>query len=322
MITSPNLYAGKSRNEIVAPAIYGGDTVKAGLWQVIPTMLSKYVYHALDFSDALSVGNFCGNGTNTASTLGDVEIELKRFVNDTLICKDNFRGTFQEGNPMPAIDKYVETAINAYRKQLEILRWVGDTTSGITALQPQDGVITQLNNGGTFIPVVGALAANILDNTKVIAELNKALAVVPTDVLYSGDFKIILAPKVFSAFRQAAWKDGNFNAGLTQIQNFAQNTDPGLGSVGSFYNYPIYVATALDTITTAPSTADFAHVALMGNFNGDMSNLVLATDLMQDLGSIQVLDLEGMTGNEQWRLKFDFKQGIGVANQDQIVMYI
>lgn len=322
MITSPNLYAGKSRNEIVAPAIYGGDTVKAGLWKVVPTMLSKYVYHTINFSDAISVGNFCGSGTASTSTLSDVEIELKRFTTDKVICKDDLRGTFQENDPIPALDKYIETGLKVYSKMLENLRWVGDITSAITDLQYQDGVITQLNNGGTFIPVAGALAANILDPSKVIAELNKALAVVPADVLYSGDFKIILAPKVFDAFRQAAWADGNFNAGLTQIQNFAQNTDPGLGSVGSFYNYPIYIANALGTITTAPSTADFAHVALMGNFNGDMSNLILATDLMQDLGRIQLLDLEGMTGNEEWRLKFDFKQGIGVANQDQIVMYI
>ena len=321
MITSPNLYAGKNRNEVIAPAIYGGNTVTAGLWKTVETMLSKYVYQNLNFADTLSAGNFCGSSANTGSTLSDVEVELERLKADFLICKDNFRGTFLEDNYMPAIEAYVSTAIAQYGQILENLRWSGDTASLIPALAFQDGVIKQLVTAGTFIPVAGALAANILDPTKVIAELNKALAVVPSNVRYSADFRIIMAPQVFSAFRQAAWADGNFNAGLSNIQSFATNQDPAQGAVGYFYNYPVYVATGLDVVTTAPSTKANAHVVLMGQFAGQMSNLILATDLIGDLGRIEILDLEQTTGNEQYRVKFDFKQGISVARPSEVVMY-
>jgi hypothetical protein len=321
MITSPNLYAGKSRNEVIAPAVYGGDTVKAGLWKVVPTMLSEYVYTTLNFGDTLTAGNFCGAGANTASTLSEIQIVLTRFKADHLICKDNFRGTYLEDNPMPAIDAYIETAIRSYTKVLENLRWSGDTALLIPELAIQNGVVRQLVVGGNFIPVAGASTANITSPTTVIAELNKALAVVPADVRYSADFKIIVAPEVFSAFRQAAWADGNFNAGLANIQSFATNQDPALGAVGYFYNIPMYIATGLDAVTTAPSTKANRGVALMGIFNQDNSNLILATDLMADQGRIEVLDLEPTTGSENWRFKFDFKQGIGVANQSQIVMY-
>lgn len=322
MITSPNLYAGKNRNEVLAPAIYGGNTVTAGLWTVVPTMLSTYVYQNLNFGDTLTAGNFCGNGANTASTLSDVEIDLARLKADFLICKDNFRGTFLEDNYMPAVEAYVATALRKYGQILENVRWVGNTASAIPALTFQNGIIRQLQVAGTFIPVTGALAANILDPTEVIAELNKALAVVPADVRYSADFKILLAPQVYSAFRQAAWADGNFNAGLMNIQGFATNQDPANGAVGNFYGIPVYIVTALDTVTTAPSTKAYAHVALMGIFGGDNSNLIMATDLLGDLGKIDVLDLEPTTGSENFRTKFEFKQGVGVARPSEVVMYI
>ncbi len=322
MITSPNLYAGKSRNEVIAPAVYGGDTVKAGLWKVVPTMLSEYVYTTLNFGDTLTSGNFCGAGANSASTLSEIQVVLTRFKADYLICKDNFRGTFLEDNPMPAIDAYVATALNAYTQFLENLRWSGNTASLIPALAHQNGVVRQLVAGGAYIPVGTPTIAAITSPSTVIAELNRTLALVPADVRWSADFKIIVSPEVFSAFRQAAWADGNFNAGLSNIQSFATNQDPSLGAVGYFYNIPMYIARGLDVVTTAPSTKANRGVAIMGAFGSDNSNLILATDLMADQGRIEVLDLEPTTGSENWRFKFDFKQGIGVANQSQIVMYL
>ena len=143
MITSPNLYAGKNRGDIIAPAVYGGSTVTAGLWKVVPTMLSTYVYQTLNFADTLTVGNFCGAGANTASTLSDVEIDLIRLKSDFLICKDNFRGTFLEDNPMPAIDAYIQQSLRKYGEILENVRWVGDTASAIPALAFQNGVVRQ-----------------------------------------------------------------------------------------------------------------------------------------------------------------------------------
>jgi hypothetical protein len=323
MITSPNLYAGKNRKDVIAPAIYGGNTVTAGLWNVVPTMLSVYVFQNLNFADTLTAGNFCGDAANTASTLSDVSITLARLKADFLICKDNFRGTFLEDDYMPAIDAYVATALRKYGQMLENLRWVGNTASAIPALALQTGIMRQLVVAGTFIPVAGALAANILDPTKVIAELNKALAVVPANVRYDANFKIVMAPQVFSAFRQAAWSDGNFNAGLMQIQGFATNVDPAVGAVGNFYGIPVYIATALDTVTTAPSTKAYAHCVLMGIFSSDSdSNLIMATDLIGELGSVSLLDLEQTTGSENYRIKFEFKQGVAVAKPTEIVLYI
>ena len=139
MITSPNLYAGKTRGAIVSAAVYGGSTVTAGLWNIVPTMLSKYVYQTLNFADTLTVGNFCSPASNTASTLSDVNIDLLNFKSDFLICKDNFRGTFNENNPLPAIDAYVNKSMEFYSRQMENLRWAGSTVSTITALQPQNG---------------------------------------------------------------------------------------------------------------------------------------------------------------------------------------
>lgn len=321
MITSPNLYVGKSRNEVIAPAVYGGDTVKAGLWKVVPTMLSEYVYTTLNFADTLTAGNFCGAGSNTASTLSEIQVVLTRLKADHLICKDNFRGTFLEDNPMPAIDAYVSTALKAYTLYLEQLRWSGNTAL-VNNMNVQNGVVRQLVAGGTYIPVGTPTIAAITSPSTVIAELNKGLALVPADVRWSADFKIIVSPEVFSAFRQAAWADGNFNAGLANIQSFATNQDPSLGAVGYLYNIPMYIANGLDAVTTAPSTRANRGVALFGIFNSDNSNLILATDLMADQGRIEILDLEPTTGSENWRFKFDFKQGIGVANQSQIVMYL
>lgn len=321
MVTSPILYAGKHIKEVLAPAVYGGNTYTAGLWKLVETMKSKAVYTQLDFADTLSAGNFCGSGAATGSTLAEISIELVQLKADFTVCKDNFRGTYLEDNYTPALEAYINTALGAYSNLLENIRWSGDTALAIAPLNTQNGVVKQLVTGASFIPVAGALAANILDPTKVIAELNKALAVVPAEVLYSPDFKIVMAPQVFSAYRQAAWADGNFNAGLTQIQSFATINDPSRGPVGTFYNYPVYIATGLNAVTTAPSTRANAHVVLMGSFNGERSNLILATDMISDSASINVIDLYPANGNDSFRIQYMFKQGIGVANQDQIVMY-
>ncbi len=325
MVILPNLYAGKSRNQIVGASIYGGSTITAGLWNTEETNLSKYIYHALTINDTFSAAdNFCGTPTASTSTLGDVAVVLERFITDKVICKEDFNGTFQEGNPMPAIDKYIADLLSVSKRSLEETRWSGNTALAITHLAKQNGVVQQLVAGGTFIPVAGALAANILDPTKVIAELNKALNVVPADVRWGGNFKIIMAPQVFSAYQQAAFKDGNLNAGLVGIQGFVSNTDPAQGAVGTFQGHPVYIAVGLNAITTAPATRANAHVVLMGAFgdeNGRTSNLILATDLIGDENAMKVYDLQPTTTREQWAIMYDFRQGIGVANQSQIVMY-
>ncbi len=324
MVILPNLYAGKSRNQIVGASIYGGSTITAGLWNTEETNLSKYIYHALAISDAFSTADdFCGTPTASTSTLGDVAVVLERYIVDKTICKEDFNGTFQEGNPMPAIDKYIADLLSISKRSLEDVRWSGNTGSALFPINKQNGVVQQLVAGGTFIPVAGALAPNILDPTKVIAELNKALNVVPADVLWGGNFKIIMAPAVFSAYQQAAFKDGNLNAGLVGIQGFVSNTNPALGAVGTFQGHPVYIAVGLNALTAAGVRAN-AHVVLMGAFGdaeGRASNLILATDLLGDENEMKVYDLQPTTTREKWAIMYDYRQGIGVANQNQIVMY-
>ena len=321
MVTSPILYAGKHINEVLKPAIYGGSSVDAGLWKKVETMLSKAVYTTINFADTISDGDFCGNGAASTTTLSEIQIVLKQFKADFTVCKNNFRGTFLEDNFSPALEAYVSTSLLNYGKALESVRWSGNTALAIAPLNIQNGVVTTLVTGAAFIPVVGASAAAITAPATVIAELNKALAVVPSDVLQSPDFRIIMAPNVYRAYQQAAWTDGNFNAGLYLfLQGAATTNDVNKGAVGSFYGYPIYVTNGLDVVTTAPSTKANAHVVLMGTFNNDNSNLILATDLIGDLAQLNVIDLAPV-GNDSYRIQFSFKQGIGVANQNQIVMY-
>lgn len=324
MVILPNLYAGKSRNQIVGASIYGGSTITAGLWNTEETNLSKYIYHALTINDTFSAAdNFCGTPTASTSTLGDVAVVLERFIVDKVICKEDFNGTFQEGNPMPAIDKYIADLLSVSKHSLEDVRWSGNTASALFPINKQNGVVQQLVAGGTFIPVAGASAAAILNPTTVIAELNKALNVVPADVRWGGNFKIIMAPQVFSAYQQAAFKDGNLNAGLVGIQGFVSNTDPAQGAVGTFQGHPVYIAVGLNALTAAGVRAN-AHVVLMGAFgdeNGRTSNLILATDLIGDENAMKVYDLQPTTTREQWAIMYDYRQGIGVANQSQIVMY-
>jgi hypothetical protein len=323
MITSPILYGGKNRKDILGAAVYAGNTVTAGLWYVVPTMLSKYVYTYLNFADSLVDGSGCTTPIDSISSLSEIGIDLKTLKSFLYICKKDYEGTYLEDDYMPAIEAFVTTALKKFGKSLEALRWVGNTASAIPALAFQNGVMRQLTIAGTYIPVAGALAANILDPTKVIAELNKALAVVPSDVRYDANFKIVMSPQVYSAFRQAAWSGSTFNAGLAQIQGFATNQNPALGAVGDFYGIPVYIAPALDTITTVPSTRAYAHCVLMGIFSNEIdSNLVMATNLIGDMGQMPLLDLENTTGAEKYLAKFEFKQGIGVATPSQVVLYI
>lgn len=320
-VVNPNLYAGKNRKDLLKPAIYGGDTVLSGLWQVIPTVKSKFTYTLFGSTDTLVSGNGCANTVVSANTLADKEIDTVRYKQDVTMCKDDLRGSYFEDDLMAALDVKITNDIARNTRQLENIRWSGDTASAVAALAHQDGVVKILVTAGTFIPVSGALAANILDPTKVIAELNKVLAVVPADILYNPNFKLIMSPAVFAAFRQAAYKDGNYQASLN-VARMATNIDPTRGAVGYFMDYPIYIAIGLDAITTAPSTKANAHVVLAGIFsNGEEGNLKMTTDLIGEQGEIKVLDLEPTTGDEKFRLVYDFKQGLDVAKPNEIVMY-
>ncbi len=189
-VVNPNLYAGKNRKALLAPAIYGGNTVTAGLWEVIPTVKSKYVYTLFNTTDALVSGNGCVDAVASANTMADQTITSTRYKQDVLFCKDDLRGSFFEDDLMAALDVKITNDIAKNTRQLENIRWSGDTASLVAALAHQDGVVKQLVTAGTFLPVSGALAANILDPTKVIAELNKVIAVVPADVLYNPSFKL------------------------------------------------------------------------------------------------------------------------------------
>ncbi len=131
-----------------------------------------------------------------------------------------------------------------------------------------------------------------------------------------------MSPAVFRTYQQAAFADGNWNAGLTGIAQMATNNDPSKGAVGNFMGFPIYVAIGLDAVTTAPSTKANAHVVIAGIFDTTIqSNLKMTTDLIGDGDGVKVIDLENTTGDDKYRLMYEFLQGLDVAKPAEIVMY-
>lgn len=327
MNTSPNLWNGEWTQGLATKAVLGADTVKSGLFRVEESIKGETaIIKTFNYDANLIEGNLCSITPTDNSSLADVSVPMKQFTVHEQLCKSDLtntsyadfmrNGTMNDSIPEEVLRAYVDKIAKVQLKNLEILRWSGDTASANVKLNKQDGVVKQLLAAATTIRptfVTGAL----LSPTTVIDELNKLIINAPDDIKFNPNFSIVVSPQVLSAYQAAVASNqayATYNvAGMYTIANQQTNAPAYVGQfVG--YNVKMYVATGLSGFNSDCAIA----MVLTDDMDG---NLVLVTDALSNQNNIIVQDRSlTFIAEQKLDIVWSFRQGIKVLFPEQAVL--
>lgn len=328
-VTSPNLFAGEFVKGVNIAAVYSGDTVKSGLWRLEQGFEDKAIFKLLNYTSRLAAGTICTATPGNSAAMADLEVALTTFTIVDRVCKHDFdttnyamyqqRSVFNKQIPQEVLEAYILTMAENETFNLERIRWSGDTTSVDPVLRLQDGVYAQLQAAGTFIPVAPTAAGDILDPTTVIAELKKILLATPANIRTHKNFKLVISSPVYVAYQAAMAANQAYAMyallGQNAVNEIKSNQPAFVGNfVGT--NVPMFLAAGLDDTNAG-------EVALAGVFANDMSgNLLYATDALSDQSYISVQDRQAVFASDaNIDIVWSFRQGVGVARPDEVVLY-
>ena len=330
--TSPNLWAGEYITGINNKMVFGGDTVKAGLFRIGQSIEDKAIFKLFNYGSRLAAANICNAVAGSSSTMKDLAVPVTTFTIKEEICKQSLvatnyslnasRGALFTTIPDEVIQAYLDSMAGAEMDNMERIRWSGDTASADAVLALQDGLIKKIKAYGVvpgtgYVRVTPASATASQDAATVIAELNKVVAaasVLPTR--RQANFKIVVSPEVASAYEAALAASGALTLATLGLGQINQST-PDLTFLGYFSNtrVPMYVANGLRVVNK--------EVILAGCFSNDeMGNLLMATDALSDFGGIIVQDRQAVIASQAFiDILWSVRQGVDVARPTEIVLY-
>lgn len=330
--TSPNVWAGEYITGINNKMVFGGDTVKAGLFRIGQSIEDKAVFKLFNYVSRLAATNICNAVAGGSSTMADKVVPVTTFSLKEEICKQSLvntnyslnasRGALFTTIPDEVINAYLSSMADAEMDNLERLRWSGDTASADPLLALQDGLIKKIKAYGVvpgtgYVRVTPASATASQTAATVIDELNRVVAAasaLPTR--RQANFKIVVSPEVAAAYEQALAASGSLTLatlGLGQINQ----SQPDLTFLGYFSNtrIPMYLANGLRVVNK--------EVILAGCFSNDeMGNLLMATDALSDFGGVMVQDRQATLISQPFiDIVWSVRQGVDVARPTEIVLY-
>ena len=331
--TNPNLWQGEYVVGVNTKAVLGGNSVQAGLWRVEEGFGDKAVFKKFDYTSRLATGNLCGATKGQSGSAADVQVLLSPYHIYDEVCKHDFdntsyaqgqpQGMFNKEIPRELLEAYIMEMAETEAYNLETIRWSGDTTATVNplVLGLQDGVLKKILASGTAQAVGGASAAAITDPTTVIAELNKLVAAAPSAVSLNPNFKIVVSPDIAVAYRSAiAEKNALANWGMGMTQNLQELQ--GVGFIGFLSNTQIPMFMSSGFVDNGVN--DFTATAVAGVFSNDRKgNLIMATDALSDMASINVQDRQSVFIGEPYvDIVWSFRQGVEVMRPEQIAYYL
>jgi hypothetical protein len=323
--TSPNLWAGEYVIGVNTAAVLGGDTVQAGLWRVEQGYEDKAIIKLFNYTSNLQAATLCTATESTSGAMADLAIQLTTLSIKDKVCKHDFdntnyamyqnRGVFNKVIPREVLEAYISQMTAAEAFNLEVLRWVGDTTSLDPLLSIMDGIITLAVADGSYVPVTPTSATASQVAATVIAEINKVLQATPAKVRMQPNFKLVVSPKVAFAYQEAV--AANTSLAMWQMGNPTALQQP-ISFIGYFgtSRIPMYIAPGVE--------GTYDELIMAGDFSNDIKgNLIFVTDAISDAATIHVQDRQAIFENEPFvDITWSFRQGVIAARYDEIVLYI
>jgi len=328
LIVNPNLFQGEYAKGVTHASVLGSNDIEAGLFRKVMAIEDKAIFRVRDNAPTLTAGSLCNWGTPQDVLIREQELSVATYRVSEQICKDDLKGTawamdlnagvWNKQIPAEFIQQTIEYQAGKLAQALERVRWAGSVAGGAA----EDGIVTKIialgvnalpaNPNGYFRPAYVAGAA--VAPATVVAEIQKALNLVPADVRYQSNNKIVVSPQVASAYQQAVGANVAFaqwNMGMvTPLDR------PNITFIGTFgvTGIPMYVAQGLAAL---PETI------LITRMSDDMDgNLVLATDADADFQTIMVHDYQAVDPfNFNVRFGWAVRHGVDVLKGNEVVLY-
>ena len=296
-------YTGKDLTEFFTDALLTGNSLAK--FRLIPNAKQTQKIPSLNIGNVFQVGNDCGSSASGDVTLAQKSIEVCPVDVNVALCNGEWEGTFLSEYMKPGstyaqtpegMQEYILNVMKArISQQAEYMTWAGSTTA--SPAQVCDGIIKKLVADSE---VIDASTATTLSKSNIVAELEEVYNLIPEEVLVqlasdgTTKVKIFISPAAARFYMQALY-----------------STFPALNTTntGEFKMY--YLNTEL---VLAPGMPTNTMVA------ADPDNLIFATDLMDDMNTIEV-KIDPTPGSKKTHFITSFKFGVDYAKGAEIVLY-
>jgi hypothetical protein len=318
-----NQYAGKFLSDLSTAVLFDQSSYQAGLFRTVEGYGLSAIVQLWDTAAAFTNTPGCSTATDTSATLTNLVVALKRYDYNKTLCKRDLIGTSYEGYMRPGVfNKSIDPAVieahllsigSDFAENLEAIRWSGDTTSLDATLALQDGIIKLLTTAGGFIP--SGNTDDATDPTKVLGVLQSMFILAKNAKLVKKGFKILVAPKVAEAYRQAIIATTSNSIAINSLTFDVMN-------VKQFATYSNTGIPMVEVYGMGEAAANEGCI-IMGIFTtGINSNLVLATDKYTDEANISVFDLQSINPNEdKISIRWGFANGAQIIRPAEVVYH-
>lgn len=297
-------YTGKDLTDFFTSALLTGNSIS----RFKPILNAKQTQKIpfLEIGNIFQVGSSCGSTASGDATISQKSISVCPIDINLKLCNGEWEATFMSEYMKPG-STYAQTPagmqefiLNVMKdrisQQAEFMTWSGDTAS--SPPEVCDGLVKKLLADAD---VIDASTPTTLSKSNIVAELEEVYNLIPEAVLVQtkagGTTKvcIFVSPAAARFYMQALYS--TFPA-LNTTNN---------GDFKLFYlNTELVVAPGLGTNTMVAAVPD--------------ENLVFATDLLDDMMSIEVKP-DPTPGSKATHFVTSFKFGVDFAKGAEIVLY-
>jgi hypothetical protein len=198
-VTVGSNYNGKVAGGLFLKAWKEADTLKNNLVTIYPNVNSKLSLRKLETTNGRREYT-CGHTPAGSITLAEKSITPTKFKDDWDLCKETFRATWtaDEMGASAANDVFPKEILDGIiaSKLAEEASYTDDNIwQGVDATNGYDGFLTQFAADVNIITVDG----EAIDKTNVIAELEKAVAAIPTSIRRK-TLNVMVSPDVAQAY--------------------------------------------------------------------------------------------------------------------------
>jgi hypothetical protein len=198
-VTVGSNYNGKVAGGLFLKAWKEADTLKNNLVTIYPNVNSKLSLRKLETTNGRREYT-CGHTPAGSITLAEKSITPTKFKDDWDLCKETFRATWTADEMGASADndvfpKEILDGIIASKLANEASYTDDNIWQGVDATNGYDGFLTQFAADTNIITVDG----EAIDKTNVIAELEKAVAAIPTSIRRR-TLNVMVSPDVAQAY--------------------------------------------------------------------------------------------------------------------------
>lgn len=300
-------YAGEFAGKYIAAALLSAPTLEQGGITIVPNVKYKQVIKKVATNDILKNAT-CDFDPTSTLTLTERILQPEEFQVNLQLCKKDFRNDWdavQMGYstfdvlPKSFADFLIAHVASKVAAKNETNIWSGVNLSA----GEFDGLKTLMLADATVLDVSAPLSGAALDATTVIAEMGRAVDLIPSSLYGNEGLRLYVSQKIAKLYVRAL---GGFAAGVGANGVNAQGTQWYSNGALSFDGIPIFMANGLGADNMVATTVD---------------NLYFATGLLNDLNTVKVIDMADIDGSQNVRVVMRMTAGVNYGIGSDIVLY-